>query len=328
MHRRIDVIINTSELGAGTRGSSLGPGAILTAARVKKDSFFDDHPAVSIGDLNSALDQPSTTPFAHYITPFAEVFDALKEAVSSCLTEGGFPLVLSGDHSSAAGTIAGIKLADPSKRIGVIWIDAHADIHSPFTTPSGNMHGMPIAIALGLDNLSLQKNHPDTETLERWNYLKTCDTGAAKVLAEDLVYIAVRDTEEEEDQIIADKGITVHTVADVRTSGVAAVVEVVNEQLHDCDLIYVSFDVDSMDPELTSFGTGTPVGNGITPDEARELLTAFAGNPKTACIEIVEVNPCLDNKGNVMAETAFSLLTAISSPTRRTASGDADTLNS
>ncbi|MNY23209.1 Arginase [compost metagenome] len=111
--------------------------------------------------------------------------------------------------------------------------------------------------------------------------------------------------------MIAENNITNHTVEAVRKEGIQTIIQRVLEQLEACDLIYVSFDVDSMDPEITSFGTGTPVGNGIFPEEAEEMLTLLAQNPKAVCIEFVEVNPCLDNKVNTMAETAFSLLESV-----------------
>lgn len=308
MHRKIEIIVNNSELTAGTRGASLGPGAIMTAARKVNNPFFGIYPLHPLPDYNRFLDQQNETDFAKNLIPFKLVFESVAEKTRDVLMNGSFPLVLAGDHGSAAGTIAGIKAAFPTKRLGVVWIDAHGDLHSPYTTPSGNIHGMPLSLSLGNDNLSYRRNTPSEETTRIWNELKLKYTDSVKLNPSDLIFIGVRDTEFEEDQLISENNITNHTVESVRKEGTQMIVERVLEQLESCDMIYVSFDVDSMDPEITSFGTGTPVGNGLFPEEAEEILTLLAQNPKTVCIEFVEVNPCLDNKINTMAETAFSLL--------------------
>lgn len=311
MHRKIEIIVNNSELTAGTRGASLGPGAIMTAARKTNNNYFNLFLLHPLPDFNHFLDQANTTEFAKNILPYKQVFEAVAEKTQAVLKNGSFPIILAGDHGSAAGTIAGIKAAFPDKRLGVVWIDAHGDLHSPYTTPSGNMHGMPLSLALGNDNKGYQRNTPSEEVVRIWDELKFKYTGSVKVNPSDLVFIGVRDTEHEEDQLIAENNITNHTVESLRRDGASEIVSQVLTQLEPCDIIYVSFDVDSMDPEVTSFGTGTPVGNGIFPEEAEEILTLLAQSPKTVCIEFVEVNPCLDNKINTMAETAFSLLESV-----------------
>lgn len=311
MHRKIEIIVNNSELAAGTRGASLGPGAIMTAARKANNPYFGLYPLHPLPDYNRFLDQKNETEFAKNLQGFKLVFESVAEKTTEILHKRSFPLILAGDHGSAAGTIAGIKAAYPDKRLGVVWIDAHGDLHSPYTTPSGNIHGMPLSLSLGNDNLGYQRNTPSEETVSTWNELKHKYTGTIKLNPADLVFIGVRDTEYEENQLISENNITNHTVESVRKEGAQAIVQHVLEQLDPCDIIYVSFDVDSMDPEITSFGTGTPVGNGIFPEEAEEILTLLAQDPKTVCIEFVEVNPCLDNKENTMAETAFSLLESV-----------------
>ena len=196
-------------------------------------------------------------------------------------------------------------MAFPDKRLGVVWIDAHADLHTPFTTPSGNVHGMPLATALAEDNLACQRNTPNAEALEAWEKLKSM--GGAKLSVEDLVFVAVRDTEEQEDALMARQNMTNHTVEAVRNTGADAIVVKILDQLSDCDMIYVSFDVDSMDCDLVSHGTGTPVKNGLTPEEASLLMIGLLRDPRVCCAEIVEINPCLDEKTNTMAETAFEI---------------------
>lgn len=308
MSRKIELIINTSEITAGTRGASLGPGALMTAARKDQNTFFGKYPLHPLPDFNSILDTENETPFAKYITGYTQVFQAVKNQTASLLQQGVTPIVLAGDHGSAAGTISGIKAAYPDKRLGVVWIDAHGDLHSPYTTPSGNMHGMPLSIVLNSDNKACQRNEPVQATVQLWENLKNSDGISPKVKPEDLIFVGVRDTEPEEDHILEQYAITNILVETVRKEGAAQVVQTILDQLSNCDLIYISFDVDSMDPEVTSFGTGTPVGNGIFPEEAEEILTLLAQNPKTVCVEFVEINPCLDNKENTMAEVAFSIL--------------------
>jgi arginase len=232
-----------------------------------------------------------------------EVYQAVEEEVSNSLISGKFPFIVAGDHCSAGGSIAGIKKAFPDKRLGVLWVDAHADLHTPYTTPSGNMHGMPLATALGLDNKECQRNEVDENTVKMWNHLKS---GA--IQAEDLVFVAVRDTEEEEDALISRHNIRNYKVDEVRELGVVGLVDKLRNHFANCDMLYISFDVDSMDPELTSHGTGTPVPHGLTPEEAKELLTACVQFSNTIAFELVEVNPCLDEKQNKMAEVAFEII--------------------
>ncbi|HNP32786.1 MAG TPA: arginase [Flavobacterium sp.] len=311
MHENIVFLINKSEITAGTPGASLGPEAILTAARQKKSNFFSENETQKIENVNYLLDLPTRFKFAKRIDGLITIYQQIHNKVSSLLSENKFPLILAADHGSAGGTIAGIKTAFPNKRLGVIWIDAHADIHTPYTTPTGNMHGMPLATALNIDNLDCKVNDVSEETAALWNQLKNIGNIAPKILPEDIVYIAVRDTEEQEDCIIESLNIKNYKVAEVRQKGIPEMINEINRKLNNCDIIYVSFDVDSMDPELTSYGTGTPVKDGLSPQEANEILVTMAQNPKTVCIEIVEVNPCLDDKKNTMAEVALGLIESI-----------------
>jgi arginase len=311
MERNVVFLINKSEITAGTRGASLGPDAVITAARKNGSFIFGENPVEKLVNVNELLDKPTTHKYAKRIDGLANVYSALHAKIASLLTTNKFPFVLAADHGSAGGTIAGIKAAFPNKRLGVVWIDAHADIHTPFTTPSGNMHGMPLATALNVDNLECKTNEVPDDTLSLWNQLKQIGGITPKINPSDLVYIGVRDTEEQEDAILERLDIKNFEVAEVRSKGVAAVMLAIDEKLEACDAIYVSFDVDSMDPDLTSHGTGTPVKNGLTPEEAKEILLHLAKNDKTVCIEVVEVNPCLDEKENRMAEVTLDIVEAI-----------------
>ncbi|MFM7007226.1 MAG: arginase [Flavobacteriales bacterium] len=303
MSKNIQFIFNSSELGAGTRGASLGPEAIRAAARAKGSALFSQFKVQKVDDHNDLLDASTPFRFAKYIDGLSTVFASLTEKILDCISHQALPLLISGDHSAAAGTLAALKKAYPQKRIGVIWIDAHADIHSPYTTPSGNIHGMPIAAALGLDHKHLAKNEPDAATSTHWNKLKS-----NAFLPQDLIYIGVRDTEAEEDAILQELNLRNYAVSELRQKGLNNCLAEMQMQLSACDLIYVSFDVDSIDPEETSFGTGTPVANGLLFAEANAILAHFAKDPRLCALEIVEVNPCLDDQKNKMAEHALELI--------------------
>lgn len=308
MTKEIKFIINRSELTAGTRGASLGPDAIFTAARAKKSTFFSQFKTIDLPNYNYLLDLPTDYQYAKRIDGLIKVYSDVCGAVEGELKSGNFPFLLAADHGSAGGTIAGIKAAFPDKRLGVIWIDAHADIHTPYTTPSGNIHGMPLSTAINDDNLECKRNDVPQDTVKLWEELKSIGGKGTKLLPEDLVFIAVRDTEPEEDAIMGRLNIKNYTVDEVSEKGTAAIVESTLKRLEKCDIIYISFDVDSMDPKASSYGTGTPVKDGLMPKQARELLNGLGASPKTICIEFVEVNPVLDEKLNRMAEVTFELL--------------------
>lgn len=304
----IKIIENTSEIAAGTRGASLGVAALKVASLSVDSDYFGRYERFRVETENDVLFEHTPFRTAKRIDALVNIYQNVSDLVSFVLSANDFPLVLAGDHASAGGTIAGIKKAYPTKRLGVIWIDAHADLHTPFTTPSGNLHGMPLATALNTDNLEDRINEPIDETVAFWNTLKNMNGIAPKVLAEDIVFIGLRDLEKPEENFIERNGITVFTVDELRSQGVVGVADSIQKKLEACDLIYVSFDVDSMDPDLVSRGTGTPAEHGLSPEEASKLLDIFAGWDKTCCMEVVEINPCLDDKKNKMAETAFEIL--------------------
>lgn len=306
--KKIQVIKNRSDIGAGTRGADMGIDAIEIAAINAKSDFFNRFDFIDVDTENEAVYNKQKTPFAKRIEKVLTVCTRLSEAVKNTLIQNNFPLVLSGDHSSALGTISGIKIAFPNKRLGVIWIDAHADIHSPHTSPSGNIHGMPLAAALADDNLDRKINDIAPETHESWEGMKNIGGISPKVSHSDVVYFGVRDTEEPEEYTIAKNGIKNYMVDEVRYRGMDVCMSETLEKLSDCDLIYISFDVDSMDCDLISKGTGTPVSKGFDEEEIKQIINKTIESGKVACVEVVEVNPCLDNKGNLMAETAFDVL--------------------
>lgn len=306
--KNIKLIINRSEITAGTRGASLGPDALKVAAWNNGSNFFGKYPIEEIKDENHLLNNPVQHAFAKRIEGLIAIYNNLSTSIGATLKAGDFPIVLAGDHGSAGGTIAAIKQMYPTKRLGVIWVDAHGDLHTPYTTPSGNMHGMPLAVTLGTDNLESQRNEIPEETKKLWEELKAIGGNEPKIQPEDLVFVAVRDVEEEEIALMNRLNIRNFAVEEVRTKTAKVVAQEIEQLLESCDLIYISFDVDSMDPLETSHGTGTPVENGLFVNETTELLTHLVANPKLVCFEMVEINPCLDEKKNKMADVAFEVL--------------------
>ncbi|SKC05365.1 arginase [Sphingobacterium nematocida] len=308
MQTSIEIIKNRSDIGAGTRGADLGIDAMEIAAINKGSDFFHRYPFVDVRTRNESVYENDQHPYAKYIPYVYEQCEEVATMVGNCLSRNRFPLVFSGDHSSAMGTISGIKSQFPEKTLGVIWIDAHADIHSPYTTPSGNMHGMPLGAMLAEDNLKCAINEPDEETKTYWNKLKNLKFPGPKIQPEQLVYFGVRDTEYPEDSLIAGLGIRNFMVAEVRERGIEVCIQEALQRLSECDILYLSFDVDSMDSELISDGTGTPVPRGFFPHEISTLLRGLSDSGKVHCLEIVEVNPLLDSQGNKMAEVTFDIL--------------------
>lgn len=295
-----------SEIGAGTRGASLGVDAIKVAALDYGSNLFKIVPAVEIPSENHLLFENPGSLYAKRIKGIISMYEKISKEVSGCLKSKIFPLVLAGDHSTAGGTIAGIKMAFPKAKLGVIWIDAHADIHSPYTTPTGNMHGMPLATALAEDNFSSKINKPDKDTIDLWNKLKKVGGISPKITYKDLVYIGVRDVEPEESSLMKKNKVKIFTTSEIKRNGVEKIARDALAYLNHCTHIYVSFDVDSMDSSISK-GTGTPVRNGITEKEAGSLCVRLVQHEKVCCFEISEVNPTLD-KENLMAENTFEIL--------------------
>lgn len=305
---KVKLIETKSEIAAGTRGASLGIDALKTACLDNGSDYFAKYPALEVKDENDLLFEGFHYEHAKFIDGVLIMEKRMCKAIYNTLKEGCFPIVLAGDHSTAAGTISGIKKANPTKRLGVIWIDAHADLHSPYTTPSGNMHGMPLAMVCGVDNKDYKINDPSEEVLEYWEKLKNVGIEGPKVKPSDLVFIAIRDTENQEERLMEQYNITKISTEEVKNKGVQLAAQKALKTLEACDLIYISFDVDSMDSSISE-GTGTPVPYGLTVEEAKDLNCALITNKKVCAWEMVEVNPTLDSL-NLMAENAFDILEA------------------
>ena len=304
------------DLGAGKPGAGAGIEMLKNAVQRQQDlrRLSEQLIAEIQGQQRPSARAATTaesgaTPHARHIETIAAVMGDAAHLVASTLQQGLFPIVLAGDHSTAAATIAGIRRAHPEQRLGVIWIDAHADIHSPFTTPSGNMHGMPLAIAAGHDNLPEAINDPDPRTRALWRDLQRLNgSDAASIALQDLIYVAVRDTEAAEDVTIAVHGIPVVSTEQVRCEGPEQAAQRCLTHLADVERIYVSFDVDSLDSTICK-GTGTPAPGGLWAHEAGTLLRTLLADPRVCCWEICEINPHLDEL-NTLAEVSLGIFRA------------------
>ncbi|PKH52737.1 arginase [Tenacibaculum sp. Bg11-29] len=308
MMKEIKIIKNRSDIGAGTRGSDMGIDAIEIAAINQNNDFFNRFEFEDVITENESVYNKKNNSFGKQIRSVFNQCKRVSNHVKVNLQEGKFPIVISGDHSSALGTISGVKSANPTKRVGVVWIDAHGDLHTPYTSPSGNIHGMPLGAVIADDNLDCQVNDVSRETAELWDRMKNIGIPGQKALPEDIVFFGVRDTEEPEEKQMEKYGIKNYMVAEVRYRGLEVCVNEALDKLSDCDVIYVSFDVDAMDCDMISYGTGTPVPKGFDDKEIVKIINGLLESKKVVCVEFVEVNPLLDFKGNKMAETAFDVL--------------------
>ncbi len=304
--REIEFIEIPSEIGAGTRGASLGISALKVADQNSDSSFFKNYSPQVISVKNDYLYKDEETPTALRVAGIHEVYNNLADQLVKTIGNKKFPVILAGDHSTAGGTIAGLKMANPDRKLGVIWVDAHADLHSPYTSPSGNVHGMPLACSLNEDNKECQQKTPNEKSTSYWNKMKNLGEIAPKILPEDIVFIALRDFEEPEAHLIEKHNIKVITVEQARNVGIQQVIKESLEYLIKCDDIYISYDVDSIDSGISE-GTGTPVPNGLNETELEELLVGLLKNEKVNCFEITEINPTLDSE-NKMAEIALHIL--------------------
>ncbi|MFT4521763.1 MAG: arginase [Bacteroidia bacterium] len=306
--KNIIIIENPSEVGAGTRGAGLGPVAVRLEDNGHGNKIYGKFPFRNIDSFNHLMVNPTEHEHAKYIDLIVRQNERLMDAIQSEFKAGNFPILLSGDHSNALGSIAAVKDANPSKRCGVIWIDAHADLHTPYTTPSGNVHGMPLGVSLGEGYSSEAVNNLNDSSIEYWHQLTHIGTNQIhpKILPSDLVLIAIRDLEEQEWNDIDANNIKHYVPARLQNRTMQEIAEETLAYLTECDLIYISFDVDSMDPSVSE-GTGTSVDNGLTLEQAKALLFNLCKSEKLALLEITEINPLIDDR-NKMAKAALDIM--------------------
>mgnify|MGYP000855895367 FL=1 len=286
----ISIIGVALDLGAGTPGVSLGPSAIRYAGVIEKLMKI----GYDVKDEGDILANKPISPLTdgvklRFLDEVTRVNTELCDKVSKIMDEGRFPLVLGGDHSIAIGTISGVS--QHKKNLGVIWFDAHGDINTEETSPSGNIHGMPVAACLGFGHERL-----------------TSIGGSYKKLQPDkLVYIGCRDLDAGERKFLKELGITVFTMHEVDRYGMTDVIDqAIKIAGEGTDGIHVSFDLDSLDPTYVQ-GTGTRVPGGLTYREGNLALEMIALSEKLVSAEFVEVNPIIDYK-NATAKTAVSLI--------------------
>src|SRR3954466_14701188 len=299
--KKIRILGVPLDLGASRRGVDMGPSAVRVAgleARLEQlGHVVEDggNIAVAIAEQKS-----SGNPHAKYLKEITATCTKHAEQVFKTLEAGKFPLVLGGDHSVAAGTVAGVdeffrqQRRAQEQRVGLIWIDAHADINTPDTSPSGNVHGMPLAAIMGLG---------PSELSNIFNF-------SPKVAPENCVLVGIRDVDSHEKENIKRAGVEVYTMRDIDERGMRTVIE---EALRAAGRgtagYHVSLDMDWIDPEDAP-GVGTPVQGGATYREAHLAMEIIADHGRMTSFEIVEVNPVIDEH-NATAMLAVELAVSV-----------------
>jgi len=292
--RRIRVLGVPLDLGASRRGVDMGPSAMRVAGLEARLEALG-HQVTDGGNIRVEIAETQAfgDPHARYLQQIADTCTRTAEAVVKTLEEGRTPLVLGGDHSLAAGSVSGVAefYRRQNQKIGLLWIDAHTDINTPDTSPSGNVHGMPLASLLGLG----------PEPLSRiFGY-------APKIAPENSVLIGIRDVDGAERENIRRAGVTeVYTMRDIDERGMRAVMEEALRAAGRGTIGYhVSLDMDWIDPEDAP-GVGTPVRGGATYREAHLAMEILADHGRMVSFEIVEVNPVIDEH-NRTADLAVEL---------------------
>ncbi len=276
------------DLGAGRRGVDMGPSAMRIAGLTQGIEGLG-YQVVDAGDLEIPIAEVADmgTREQRYLQEIAATCDRLAAMVRDALAEGRLPLTIGGDHSLAIGSIAGVAmhLHPQEKTFGLLWIDAHGDINTPDTTPSGNIHGMPVAVSLGLGD----------PRLTRIGGL------SPKVAPDRVALLGIRALDEGERRIIQEMGVEVFSMRDVDVEGISAVMEealaiVTNGTAG----FHLSFDMDAIDPTFAP-GVGTRVRGGLDYREAHLALELASDTELLLAADLVEVNPILDNQNNTAA---------------------------
>ena len=294
--RKIKIIGVPLDLGASRRGVDMGPSAVRVAGLEARLEALG-HDVFDSGNISVALAETKNVGEhnARYLAEITETCESAAEIVEKSLEEGMTPVILGGDHSVAAGTVSGVAAyfrQQQQKKIGLIWIDAHADFNTPETSPSGNVHGMPLAALAGLGPAPL------ADILGF----------SPKVQPENIVIIGVRDIDATEQENLRRAGITeVYTMRDIDERGMRTVME---EGLRAAGRgtagYHISLDMDWIDPEDAP-GVGTPVRGGATYREAHLAMEIIADHGRMVSFEIVEVNPVIDEH-NRTADLAVQLI--------------------
>jgi arginase len=278
----IAVIGAPLDLGAGRRGVDMGVSA-LRVANLHSRLTSLGYEVVDLGNIEveQQESQPSGPSNARYLPQITRACTNVAEKVAGCLASGRFPLVLGGDHSVAIGTIAGVSqhFRTQGRKIGVLWVDAHADMNTPETSPSGNVHGMPLACSIGLG---------PRELTHIFGY-------APKVDPRNVALVGIRDVDQLEKEHVRNSGVRAFTMRHIDERGLKAVME---EAIHivtdGTDAFHLSLDVDAVDPQEAP-GVGTPVRGGLTYRESHLAMETICDCSGMASMEVVEVNPVIDD---------------------------------
>ncbi|QQS35900.1 MAG: arginase [Ignavibacteriales bacterium] len=287
----VNIIGFPMDLGADRRGVDMGPSALRIAdIQVKLEQL--GYKIIDSGDIHIQImeQQRITNPRLKYLNEILKTSTVLAKKVEKVLDQGHFPLCIGGDHSMALGTITGIAAHCRKNRLklGVIWIDAHADMNTDQTSPSGNIHGMPLSALMGVGNDKLV------------NFMGF----APKVKPENCALIGIRSIDSLEKEIINKLKVPVYTMSDIDKLGIHRIIVRVLKQFREkVDHIHISFDVDSVDPAVAP-GVGTPVPGGLSYREAHLLMESIAECGCMSSLEIAEVNPILDDKNKSALFTA------------------------
>lgn len=282
------------DLGADRRGVDMGPSAMRIAdLDLKLESL--GYTVIDEGDIAIRNIEVQELQDQHlkYLPEVAGMSGILAERVKSILDDGDFPLILGGDHSMSVGSLAGIgaHCRENAKRLGVIWIDAHADMNTAETTPSGNIHGMPVAVAMGIGHQQLTSIGGDFP----------------KLAPENLAMIGLRSIDPGERELIHKLGIQAYTMFDVDRLGMYEIASrVIEDMSRKVDHVHISFDVDGVDPGVAP-GVGTPVSGGLTLRESHLLMEMISQLDTYGSLEVAEVNPILDDR-NRTAEFAVEII--------------------
>ncbi|NKE35592.1 arginase [Natronococcus sp. JC468] len=286
MGRTVRIIGAPMDYGANRRGVDMGPSAIRYAGLADGLEDAGVEP-VDAGDLHipraEERDPDAAQPRegnAKFLREVGDVCSRLSEEVAAAIEEGAFPLVLGGDHSVAVGSMGG---ASRTATLGAVWFDAHADLNTPESSPSGNVHGMPLAAALGRGTFAEME----------WAH-------APNLREESIAYVGLRSIDERERQWVRDSEMTAFTMADIDERGITAVVEdALDVATAGTDGIHVSLDLDWLDPKAAP-GVGTPVRGGVTYREAHSALERVSTRDQREDVlrsmDVVEVNPILDER--------------------------------
>ena len=279
----VSIIGFPMDLGADRRGVDMGPSALRIAGLQTKLEALG-YKVNDLGDIKIEImeKQKIKNPKLKYLDEIIKTSKMLADKIEKVLEKGEFPICLGGDHSMALGTISGIASYCRNKKLklGVIWIDAHSDMNTDETSPSGNIHGMPLAALMGLGCDELV------------NFLGF----SPKILPENCALIGIRSVDEAEKMNIKKLKVPIYTMTDIDKLGIHRIIAKVLKQFREkVDHIHISFDVDSVDPSVAP-GVGTPVPGGLSYREAHLLMETIAECGCMSSLEIAEVNPILDHK--------------------------------